>query len=166
MNDHLTKPVLESALWATLSRWLAPGAEPAAARFIPAAIAVHAAPGVRADFDPSFVQDMRRSLPPERLQGLLRQFEQDCLARLQRLDQAAAASDGERMRKEAHDLGGTVGSFGLQRLGELAQTLETAVLQGEPPEALAPLAQELQDCAHRGLEALRAAQDQDAGSAT
>ena len=43
----------------------------------------------------------------------------DRLARLQRLDQAAAASDGERMRKEAHDLGGTVGSFGLQRLGEL-----------------------------------------------
>ena len=158
MNDHLTKPVLESALWATLSRWLAPGAEPTAPRFIPATIEVHAAPGVRADFDPSFVQDMRRSLPPERLQGLLRQFEQDCLARLQRLDQAAAASDGERMRKEAHDLGGTVGSFGLQRLGELAQTLETAVRQGEAPETLAPLVRDLQDCARHGLEALRAAQ--------
>ena len=62
------------------------------------------------------------------------------------------------MRKEAHDLGGTVGSFGLQRLGELAQTLETAVLQGEAPEALAPLVRDLQDCARRGLEALRAAQ--------
>jgi len=158
MNDHLTKPVLESALWATLSRWLVPGAAPTAPRFIPAAIPVHAAPGARADFDPSFVQDMRHSLPPARLQGLLQQFAQDCLARLQRLDQAAAANDGKRLRKEAHDLGGTVGSFGLQRLGELAQTLETAVLQGEPPEALAPLVQDLQECARRSLEALRAAQ--------
>jgi len=158
MNDHLTKPVLESALWATLSRWLVPGAGPAAPRFIPAAIPVHAAPGARAEFDPSFVQDMRHSLPLARLQGLLQQFAQDCLARLQRLDQAAAANDGERLRKEAHDLGGTVGSFGLQRLGELAQTLETAVLQGEPPEALAPLVQDVQECARRGLEALRAAQ--------
>ena len=158
MNDHITKPVLENVLWATLARWLAPGAEPATAGFIPTAIAVPAAPGERADFDPSCWQDLRHSLPPERLHKLLQRFEQNCLDRLQRLGLALAANDRDGLRKDAHDLSGTVGSFGLQRLGDLAQTLETAVLQGDPPEALAPLVRDMQDCAHRSLEALRAVQ--------
>ncbi|MFT4242182.1 MAG: ATP-binding protein [Acidovorax sp.] len=157
MDDHLTKPVLESVLWATLSRWLAPGAGPATPRHIPAAIELNAPRGERLDFDPSFLDEMRQSLPPARLQSLLGMFEQDCLDRLQRMDQAAAASDLERLRKEAHDLGGTVGSFGLQRLGEVAQTLETAIKQGENAQDLGPLLQELRDCALRSLDALRAA---------
>ncbi len=159
MNDHLVKPVLENVLWATLSRWLAPGARHAAPSAIPAAILVHAAPGERPDFDPSFLHDMRQTLPPPRLHNLVQRFEQDCQERLQRLDQAATANDRERLRKEAHDLGGTVGSFGLQRLGELAQTLENAVLQGEAVQDLAPLLRDLRECADHSLQALRAAQD-------
>jgi len=50
-----------------------------------------------------------------------------------------------------------VGSFGLQRLGELAQTLEVAVKQEENAETLGPLLQELRECTLRSLDALRQA---------
>lgn len=159
MNDHISKPVLESVLWATLSRWLAPGVQNTIAHPIPAAIQIATTEGPeRADFDPVFLEEMRRALPPGRLETLVPLFAEDCLKRLERLKNAAAENDRASLLREAHDLGGTADQFGLQRLADYARMLETALIQGDALPSLAPLLLAMHECAQHSLGALNAHQ--------
>jgi signal transduction histidine kinase/FixJ family two-component response regulator/HPt (histidine-containing phosphotransfer) domain-containing protein/HAMP domain-containing protein len=158
MNDHLIKPVLESSLWDTLHRWILPGDVQARACDVPATIALQARERYGTDFDPVALEEMRAGLSTADIKALTAKFEQDCTQRLRRLEEAAAVNDWARLRKEAHDLAGTAGSFGLNRLGEVAQTLHSLV----SPEAaggrsLVIALQELRSCAEHGLREMREA---------
>ncbi len=159
MNDHITKPVLESVLWATLSRWLAPGTQNTIAHPIPATIQIATTErSARADFDPAFLEEMRQALPPGRLEALVPLFAEDCLRRMERLKSAAAENDRASLLREAHDMGGTADQFGLQRLADYARMLETALLQGDALPSLAPLLLAMHECAQHSLGALNAHQ--------
>lgn len=152
MNDHLTKPVLENALWVTLARWLTPDAPYP----LPTVSHIHPVPGsTLAEFDPSFLQEMRETLPPGRLDTLVPLFEKNCHKLLERINRAAFENDPENLLREAHDLGGVAGQFGLQRLADLARLLETAVLQGGALSDLTSMLQEMQACANRSLLVLQ-----------
>ncbi|SFD80877.1 hybrid sensor histidine kinase/response regulator [Paracidovorax konjaci] len=133
MDDHLSKPVLEGALWAVLTRWLAPEAAtapaataaPRAPEPVPDAQAVAALPA----FDAAAVRELQDLLPADRLAALRERFIQDSEARMRRTAQACAQADWTALREEAHEWGGTAGLFGLQRLGALTRVLEDAALQ-------------------------------------
>ncbi|WCM87696.1 response regulator [Acidovorax sp. NCPPB 3576] len=142
MNDHLSKPVLEERLWATLSRWMAPGgqevpAAPATAfmsqgakvddHHAPSApVAGAAEAGADALFDEEALQELRGVFTADRFDALVARFIHDCEQRLERIHDARHAGAWSRLRQETHELGGTVGSFGLQRLSGITRALEKA----------------------------------------
>ncbi|BEU94904.1 response regulator [Acidovorax sp. DW039] len=178
MNDHIAKPLLEAPLWHTLSRWLAqtPAAPPPPALAAPAtqATATPAAshptltpsaplpepppppsPGAERVFEAESLQDLQASIPPARLIPLITQFVQDCERRVQRITQAAHGRQWETLRREAHDLGGTAGSFGLGTLGELTHPMELAA-KSEDAATIDRCLPQLQELARLGLEQLNA----------
>lgn len=165
MNDHIAKPLLEAPLWHTLSRWLvpSPSAVPAARTPEAAPLAdVPQAPARAASaeapppaFDAGLLRDLQESIPPARLLPLIAQFVQDCERRIERITEAARARQWDALRKEAHDLGGTAGSFGLFTLGELTRPLETAA-KDQDADAADRCVAELQQLAQQGLVELSA----------
>ncbi|MDA8444387.1 hybrid sensor histidine kinase/response regulator [Paracidovorax valerianellae] len=164
MNDHLTKPVLEERLWAILSRWLAPQ-EPATVAADPAAAPVRvAAPmpepfaedvsepsGPAPVFDAEALEELRALFSAARFDALVVRFVQDCQQRMQRIADARQAKAWERLRQEAHELGGTVGSFGLDRLSELTRALEVAAKAGDEAE-VEVLVRSAREAMEQGLE--------------
>jgi signal transduction histidine kinase/HPt (histidine-containing phosphotransfer) domain-containing protein/HAMP domain-containing protein len=184
MNDHLTKPVLEATLWRTLGPWLQPPPGHTASTTAENAVTTPAAPtpapcapqptttattttpsALPQDFDPGMLDDMRLVIAPERLPALARQFAAESRARVQRIEQAIATGDRHRLCKEAHDLAGTVGSFGLHKLDAQAHQLETAARRGDALDSLAPALAQLQTCAERSLLALHHHLEPEAGAA-
>lgn len=114
MNDHLSKPVLEAALWRVLLRWLVPSAS--------------ADTNDLYRIDPAPLQELRPLFSSERLDALVGAFVRDCTERVQQLSTAANASppDWAALQRQAHSLGGTAGSFGLHQVGHWAQALSRA----------------------------------------
>lgn len=115
MSDHLSKPVLEAALWRVLLRWL-----------VPSASAADSAALYR--IDPTPLQELRPLFSSKRLDALVSAFARDCTERVQQLSAAANASppDWAALQRQAHNLGGTAGSFGLHQVGQWAQALSSA----------------------------------------
>ncbi len=176
MNDHIAKPLLEAPLWHTLSRWLAnacstrapsppPITAPATQHSIspaPAPVAAvesshasTAASTATAVFDASLLQDLQDTIPTARLLPLIDQFIQDCERRVERITQAAHNRQWDDLRREAHDLGGTAGSFGLSPLGELTRPLEAAA-KAQDAATIDRCLPELQHLARQGLAQLGA----------
>ena len=166
MNDHIAKPLLEAPLWQTLSRWLARSASALPARHAvgtvppppasePSPTSAEAAAAQTPVFDVALLQDLQESITTARLLPLIAQFVQDCERRVARITEAAQARQWEALRRQAHDLGGTAGSFGLSTLGELTRPLEAAA-KAEDAAATDRCIAELQQLAQQGLEQLRA----------
>ncbi|GKS87695.1 response regulator [Acidovorax sp. SUPP2539] len=147
MNDHLAKPVLEERLWATLARWLVPGGqEVPSASAAPAPATAFTSPSAEADdhhallalvkgateagadafFDQKALEELRSVFTTDRFDALVTRFILDCEQRMDRIHDARRAEAWDRLRQEVHELGGTVGSFGLQRLSGITRALEMA----------------------------------------
>ncbi|AYM97864.1 response regulator [Acidovorax sp. 1608163] len=176
MNDHIAKPLLEAPLWHTLSRWLAnarstraPSPQPITAPATQPSISTAPAPVAAVEipqastaasttttvFDASLLQDLQDTIPTARLLPLIDQFIQDCERRVERITQAAHSRQWETLRREAHDLGGTAGSFGLSPLGELTRPLEAAA-KAQDAATIDRCLPELQHLARQGLTQLGA----------
>ncbi len=166
MNDHIAKPLLEAPLWQTLSRWLARPASALPAHHAagtmppppapePSPTSAEAAAAQTPAFDVALLQDLQESITTARLLPLIAQFVQDCERRVARITEAAQARQWEALRRQAHDLGGTAGSFGLSTLGELTRPLEAAA-KTQDAAATDRCIAELQQLAQQGLEQLRA----------
>lgn len=145
MNDHLSKPVLEAALWRVLLRWLAPSAKKASDD------------NDLYRIDPTALQELRPLFSTERLAALVDAFVRDCTERLQQLHAAASAHppDWAMLRRQAHHLGGTAGSFGLHQVGHWAQSL-SHVANAQDAEAMSPLLAHITQGVEQGLAQLQA----------
>ena len=138
MNDHLSKPVLEAALWRVLLRWLVPSAE-------------------CYRIDPAPLQELRPLFSAERLADLVNNFARDCTERVATMSAAASASppDWQVLQRQAHNLAGTAGSFGLHQVGEWAHTLSSAA-SAQDRAAAAPLLAQIAQGVAQGLAQLQA----------
>jgi HPt (histidine-containing phosphotransfer) domain-containing protein len=106
-------------------------------------------------FDAALLQDLQDTIPTARLLPLIDQFIQDCGRRVERITQAAHSRQWDDLRREAHDLGGTAGSFGLSPLGELTRPLEAAA-KAQDATTIDRCLPELQRLARQGLTQLGA----------
>ncbi|RLJ38336.1 ATP-binding protein [Acidovorax sp. 106] len=106
-------------------------------------------------FDAALLQDLQDTIPTARLLPLIDQFIQDCERRVERITQAAHSRQWDDLRREAHDLGGTAGSFGLSPLGELTRPLEAAA-KAQDAATIDRCLPELQRLARQGLTQLGA----------
>jgi HPt (histidine-containing phosphotransfer) domain-containing protein len=106
-------------------------------------------------FDAALLQDLQDTIPTARLLPLIDQFIQDCERRVERITQAAHHRQWDDLRREAHDLGGTAGSFGLSPLGELTRPLEAAA-KAQDAATIDRCLPELQHLARQGLTQLGA----------
>ena len=142
MNDHLTKPVLEAALWPVLLRWLTPATASASDIY---------------RIDPVPLEELRPLFSPQRLEVLVTDFVHDCSKRLQHMAAAAAPNppDWPTLQSQAHNLGGTAGSFGLHQVGEWAQALSRAA-SAQDTVATSQLLERIAQGTERGLAQLQA----------
>jgi signal transduction histidine kinase/DNA-binding NarL/FixJ family response regulator len=149
MDAHIAKPISEAKLWEVLGRWISlPESAARAAKPEPAKPA-------NEDFDPTPIEELRQVFTPADLQALAARFITLCENRLALLTQAHEASDWARMATEAHDLGGTAGSFGLHALTTLGRALEAAA-RAQDPARTTPLLAQIGVALAVGLPRLRA----------
>lgn len=116
MNSHLTKPLLEEALWRCVRAWLPPprGEKEPAARC-----------------NVAVLHELRASLGDDRAFAMVAVFLADCEARLVRMQDFAQKNESSALAEHAHDLSGSAGCFGLERLGDSAHRLCARVSAGD-----------------------------------
>ena len=124
MNDHLSKPLLEETLWRCLHHWLP--LQPSAPR------------QAAAQVDASVLEELRGGLGAVQTNALLAAYVRDCERRFSRM-RAIAEKPGplewSALAKEAHDVSGSAGSFGLTRLGDMAHQLRALIDQRDETRA-------------------------------
>lgn len=145
MNGHVSKPILEGTLLSVLRQCL------------PFESPLRGALEFRGGLNQTALEELRKSMDAERMQMLLMAFTQDCSERVRRI---CAATDGDPLdwasvARDAHNLGGTAGSFGLDQLGDLAEQLSLTAASRDTRRARV-LVQCLADRVHGDLEDLRA----------
>ena len=157
MDDHLAKPLLEEDLWRCMLRWSRPrppagsdssGTSDAARPYGTDNVAkAVGATATAAEIDTTALDDLRESLGADRARLLTRDFVADTALRLARMQAMAGGRgpiDWASLVKEAHDLSGSAGSFGLERLGNKAHLVHSAAVEGNEAavrEAMAQLTQ-------------------------
>ena len=131
MNDFISKPIDPVAFLAVIERYM--GAElwgdddedlvaPAAGKKAP-------------DIDHDKLEALARMLPPDRLRKVVESYLDGSRARLGRIEELVRTGDLASLAREAHDLKGTSGNFGAQRLQAMAEQLERACLARDDAEA-------------------------------
>jgi DNA-binding response OmpR family regulator len=83
-------------------------------------------------FDPTVLDQLRKSMPPERLTALLTFVADDADTRITRMGVAASEGDDATYRKEAHALKGSCGMVGALHLRQLAACAEDEGLSKGP----------------------------------
>jgi len=147
MDEHLTKPIQPAALVAALDRW-GGRQEPAE----PTATAPAAPP-----LDPfSTLAQLADKISPQEMRELTDAYVADAKERVQRLTELSK-SDLDAVRREAHDLAGTLGNVGAHRVVDIARRLENAC-RNDKPNTVERLVPELEAAVQEALAAL-AAQD-------
>lgn len=151
MNDHLGKPLLESALHKSLQKWLGASVQQAQTAIKNTEPTAPASP----DFDGSAIDALAQLFDTAKLLQLVQQFTHDTHQRAQQLPTLAQQHDWQAMRAETHKLSGTAATFGLIRLGQLSSKLSVA-LRASDSERATLLAQQVADAAHAGITQLQA----------
>jgi signal transduction histidine kinase/HPt (histidine-containing phosphotransfer) domain-containing protein/HAMP domain-containing protein len=149
MDAHISKPISEAKLWEILGRWVTLPKSP-----VVAAKAEVAPPSIEA-FDPAPIEELRQVFTPADLQALVSRFVTLCEGRMVVLTQASEAGDWARLATEAHDLGGTAGSFGLHGLTTLGRALEEAA-RTQNSARVAPLLAQIRTALAEGLPRVQA----------
>ncbi|MFP6798194.1 MAG: response regulator [Pseudomonas sp.] len=137
MNDHLGKPIEPNELWHTLSRWMAPQAEPLAESPGVAEAAVDwQLPGV--DIDSGLRRVLGKRELYQRLLGKFVASQGDFPAQLRA---AMAANQQESAERLAHSLKGLAGNLGAMDLAAQAAALESAIKDARHDELTGLLAE-------------------------
>jgi CheY-like chemotaxis protein/HPt (histidine-containing phosphotransfer) domain-containing protein len=135
MDDYLSKPIQPAALAATLGRW-ATGVAPLAAD--------------------SPLAHLAGRVPPEQMQALIAAYAEDAESRLAQLI-ALDGGDLDTTRQVAHDIAGSLGNVGAQRVVDIARQLEAAC-RGDTAEA-EPLRATLAGAVREAIAALTCLRD-------
>lgn len=159
MNGLVAKPIVEAALWDALLRALDNGpingpvaaAAPHHAPALAPAVLPMPARTPAPDFTPAALDVLRQHVPRSRLDHLVQQFRTDLQHRLAAMEQSPA--NLALLRQQAHLVAGSVATFGLERLGQVAAQLADAP---DLPQATA-LLPALHASARSGLALLQAA---------
>ena len=137
MNDHIAKPIVEAALWKTLSQWLRPAA-PQSEQGSEQAV-------------PHLWEEMRELVPQGELQALASHFRQHGLERWRAMVLAARTHDSAALGDMAQDLGDTAQWMGLPRMQGLCARLRAAARAGDA-QAVDALLDELKEQLQDALE--------------
>jgi CheY-like chemotaxis protein len=140
MNDHVSKPIVEAALWKTLSKWLKREAGAGAGSGAEREVAM-----------PRLWEEMMELVPAAELQALAAHFRQHGMERWRAMEQAAQAHDSAALVEMAADLGETAQWMGLPRMQSLCGRLRAAA-QAQDAPAVDALLHELKDQLQDALE--------------
>jgi CheY-like chemotaxis protein len=114
MNDYISKPIDPERLFALMEQWLRPQL---------AGVGIAASESISPLNTKSALSRAGGDL--ELFRELASVFLSDTPALLQSIENAVAASDWDRLERDAHRLKGAVGNFDAAPLAELASRLET-----------------------------------------
>jgi CheY-like chemotaxis protein len=135
MNEHVSKPVDPSELYAAIRRWFKPRAQ--AANFPPATPALTISPPETPveNLDGVDVTDGLKRVAGNRTlyRNLLLKFLQSQEQAAEDIRAALAAGDGLRAERIAHTVKGVAGSIGAKELQAAAGTIETHLQQTDAP---------------------------------
>ncbi len=137
MNDYISKPVKLPELQAVLQQAAgiihpSPALVPATRKEVAAAAAVDAV------IDPSVLvglRGLREAGEPDPLAELIDLFFRDTPARIEKMKDAIARSDGQALKEVAHSLKGSSNNIGARRLARLCADLERLAREGRLPES-------------------------------
>ena len=133
MTDYLAKPIDLVSLGRVLGRYVAPADAPELAVKAPEATLV----------DPQALDNLRmlERDGPGFLVTIVREFDEGARQRLDDMQLAARAGDGEGLHGAAHCLKGSAGIFGARGIAELCRRLEHMASEGSVAEAPPLIAQ-------------------------
>jgi signal transduction histidine kinase/CheY-like chemotaxis protein len=145
MDDYVSKPIDAKLMLQTidLRARRSPGTEAPAADQPPPTTALADAPAI----DTAHIETIKQIVSPPEFAELAAAFVESTSARVDRIDQFAAAGDLESVIRETHDLVSTAGNFGARQLEALARHAECLCRSGN------------HDQLHTLLPTLRAAAD-------
>lgn len=174
IDDFMAKPVIESAMWATLEKWhirpdlalsqpnfptsgsdtpfhtLHPVKPPAAA---PLENLISTGEESLEAFNESYWNELSQSLAAAKVRELSAKFMALSQERLVRIEKAIESQQWQDAKRIIHDLGGSTGTFGLTGAGHITAQMERSIQTGHTSEAAAMLPQ-LKEMMSRGIEAL------------
>jgi CheY-like chemotaxis protein/HPt (histidine-containing phosphotransfer) domain-containing protein len=123
MNDYLTKPVEQVRMLAAIERWLSlslPHSE----------ISLHTA------LDWQTLHQLEMDTDPALLDRAVSLFIDEAHSRLNQIAEACLVKDWKRLKKEAHALKSSAGTFGVRRFHQHALRLDEACQRGDWETAL------------------------------
>ncbi|MDA8485404.1 response regulator [Pseudomonas resinovorans] len=136
MNDHISKPLNVTDMFATLARWIRPGARRKAE------VPVVSAPEATTEL-PASLEGIDLAAGLATCMGkrdlylrLLRKFHASQLRFSEQFQQASASDDPTAPTRLAHTLRGTAGNIGAGTVAQAAAALEQACLAGEASEEI------------------------------
>jgi two-component system sensor histidine kinase/response regulator len=162
MNDHVAKPVAPDILFAALARWLPTKTSMPAASALPqdTADALAHITGLDSHFG---LQAVRGRL--DSYLRLLGKFSENHLNDFSRIREDLSSGNLEEARRLAHSLKGVSATLGAVHIHQTAMTLELAIKEERPNDAVAPLIDQAESAylsLHQQLAALKT--DEQAGA--
>jgi PAS domain S-box-containing protein len=153
MDDYVSKPIDAKIMLQTIDRCARTGtptvspAEPSPAE---------RSPGETPAIDAAHIKTIQQIISPSEFAELSVAFIESTAARLDRIDQLAAADDLEGITREAHDLVSTAGNFGARRVEAIARRIEGVCRSGNRDRLgeLLPALREAAEAAVRIIKAL------------
>jgi CheY-like chemotaxis protein/HPt (histidine-containing phosphotransfer) domain-containing protein len=127
MNDYVAKPIDPDGFIAAVRRWLQADVPESAGR-----------PRTDAEapvFDEGPLSRFKAGVPAEDFDRIMVSWIANLEQRLSSIAAHAAAGDAQAMRREAHNLAGSAGTFGAMRLAEASRELEEACRSDNPDKA-------------------------------
>jgi PAS domain S-box-containing protein len=157
MSDHIAKPINIEELFATLARWVRPGAAAKTANAVGASAEVPPFPGLPGiDSRVGLDGALGDAALYRRLLFMFRDHERDFGARVR----AALVAGGGAAERHAHDLKCTAGTLGAHEVRQAAEALERACREGAGREEIEVLVERVTavlDPLIAGLQAIRPA---------
>jgi HPt (histidine-containing phosphotransfer) domain-containing protein len=107
-----------------------------------------------ADLDPDQLGALAEAIPPDEFRALVESYLDGAIGRLERIQAMARSTDLPALAREAHDLVGTSGNFGVNRVQALARRLEAACKAGQGDE-VPQLVDEIRGASYSAWRAMR-----------